>query len=127
MFEQSRACDGAVFGDVPDQQHGKVAVFGDPDERGRHFSHLGGPAGKPLGQRRCNGLYRVDDHQLGLHVVDLPEDGREVGFCREVEGGLECAGTLSPQTHLADRFFGRDVEHPLAGGRGAGGDLKQEG
>ena len=39
VLEQAGARDGAVFGDVADEQHGEAAVFGDADEGARHLAH----------------------------------------------------------------------------------------
>ena len=52
VLEQARAGDRAVFGDVADEQHGQVAVFGDADEGARDLAHLA--AGRRRGPRRSS-------------------------------------------------------------------------
>ena len=126
VFEQAGAGDRAVFGDVADEQHRQVAILADADERRRDLAHLRGPAGEPVGEAGGDGLHAVDDHQLRLHLVDLAEDCREVGLGGEEERGLQGVGAFGAQAHLAHRLLGADVEHALAGGGGATGDLEQQ-
>ena len=87
VFEQAGAGDRAVFGDVADEQHRQVAVLGDADEGGCDLAHLRRSAGEAVGERARHGLHRVDDHQLRVDLVDLAEDGGEVGLGGEVQVG----------------------------------------
>ena len=127
VFEQPGAGDRAVFRDVADEHHGQVAVLRDADERARDLAHLRRLPGRPVGHRRRHRLHRVDDHERGLHRVDVPEDRGEVGLGREVELVGEASGAFGAQAHLARGFFGADVEHARARAGGSGCDLEQQG
>ena len=76
------------FVDVADEDHRKVAVFGDADERRGHLAHLARAAGQTFPGRARDGLHRVDDDQLRIDRVDLADDGSEIGLGGEEE--LSC-------------------------------------
>ena len=127
VFEQPGAGNRAVFGDVADEQHGQVAVLAHPDQRRRDLAHLRRAAGESVSETGGSGLHAVDDDELRLHLIDLSEDRREICLSREKERGLQGVRALGAQAHLAHRLLGTDVEHALAGGGRATGDLEQQG
>ena len=71
-------------------------------------------------------LHRVDDQELGLHLVDVAEDRREVGLGGEVELVVQRAGALGAQAHLGGGLLGARVQHAPAGSRALRRDLEQQ-
>ena len=115
VLEQPGAGDRSVFGDVADDDHRQVPFLGDADQGRRDLAHLRRMPCHSIAHRRRDGLHGVDDQQIGGHIVDVPEDRREVGLAREVELVVEGAGPLSAQAHLRRGFLAARVEHASAG------------
>ena len=115
------------FVTCPTMMTGRAAVLRDADEGGCDLAHLARMPGHALGHRRRHRLHRVDDEQLGPHLVDVPEDRREVGLGGDVELVVQRAGALGAQPHLGGRLLGAGVEHPPAGPRALRRDLEQQG
>ena len=69
VFQHARAGDGAVFGNVADENHGDAHLLSDAGElRGAlaHLRHAAGGGGDLVG---IHGLDGIDDHQLGLMLL----------------------------------------------------------
>ena len=115
MFEHARPGDRAVLGDVPDDQSGDAALLRDRDERGRDGAHLGYRARGAVDRAGRNGLYRVDDEQPRLHLVDVGEQRAQVVLGGQEEPGVVGAGALGAQAHLGGGLLaGDDERSPVA-------------
>ena len=71
-------------------------------------------------------LDRVDDQQLGPHLVDVSEDRREVGLGGDVELVVQRAGALGAQPHLRRGLLGARVQHAPPAARALRRDLEQQ-
>ena len=67
VLEQARPGDGAVLGDVADQDHRHPALLGEVHQAGRRFAHLGHPPGRPPHLGGGHRLDGVDHQQVGPH------------------------------------------------------------
>ena len=126
VLERAGPRERALLRDVPDEQHRDGARLGDADQTVRAVAHLcdGAGRGRELGVR--DRLDRIDDDDVGLHVVDVPDDVREIGLGHEPQVGLEGTEPLGAEPHLLLRLLGRHVEHaPLRAGDG-GHHLEQQ-
>src|SRR5215475_10975579 len=101
MFEGSRACDGAVLGDVSDDYRRDAASLGDLDERGSHLADLRNPSRRSIGVGGVNGLHRVDDQHPWLHLVDVSEQSAQLGLSSQKQMGADRTDTLGTQLHLS--------------------------
>ncbi len=127
VLEHAGPGDRAVLGDVADEDGGDVAGLGHPDQGRRHLLDLGDAAGHPLEVGGTDRLDGVDDQQARSHLVDVGQDGAEVGLGREVELVVDPAGPVGPEPDLGRRLLAGDVEGAsLVAGR-LGGHLQQEG
>ena len=100
VLKSARACEGALLGDVTDEQDRDAAVLGQPHEGVRALSNLTDAAGC---RRQCgvgNGLDRVDDEDGGIHRVDLTQRGRQARLGGQPQIGGDGAETRGPQAHL---------------------------
>ena len=111
VLEHPGARDGAVLGDVADEQHGHAPLLGGPDQAGRDLADLGDVAGLALDLGAGHGLHRVDDEQVGRPRLDVAEHRREVGLGREVEGVGDGVDALGATAHLGGRLLTADIEH----------------
>ena len=127
VLEDARTRDRPVLGDVADDDDGQPALLRDADEGGCDLAHLARVPGHPLRQRGRDGLHRIDDQQLGFHLVDVPEDRREVGLGGEIQLVVQRAGALGAQPHLRGRLLGARVQHASAGSGARRGHLEQQG
>ena len=67
MLERARSGEGAVLGDVADQEHRDVLAPREGAETGRRFPDLPDGAGRAVQPVHVDGLDRVDDEQAGRH------------------------------------------------------------
>ena len=116
----------AVLGDVADEDGRDVAGLGHPDQRGRDLLDLGDTAGDAVEVGGGDGLDRVDDEQLGTHLLEVGEHGAEVGLGGEVEQLVDPAGAVGAQPDLGGRLLAGDVEGAALVAGGLGGDLEQQ-
>ena len=73
VFQKLRSGQRSFFVDVPDQNHRNATVLGKMQQRGSALSYLRNAAGRAVYILGSDGLYGVDDNELGLYVVDLCE------------------------------------------------------
>jgi len=85
VFEHPGPGDGAVFGHVTDQYGCDAAFFRDRDQGGRDLTHLRDTTCRPVEVGNGHGLHGIDDQQRGIDVVEVFQDGADVGFGREEE------------------------------------------
>ncbi len=126
VFEHPRAGDRAVFGHVADQHGGDAALFGDRDQCGCHLAHLRHATRRAVDVGDRHGLNRVDDQQRGIDVVEVLQDGPDVGFGREEQVRRECLDAPGPKPHLRGRLFAGDVERAGDVGCAKTGELRRD-
>ncbi len=128
MFEHARTGDGAVLGDMPDQDQGGAAILGVADQFLCRCAHLADRAGGTLDQIRVHRLDRIDDQQGRRRTV--VERGEDVAYRR---GGRKLHRRLPQphppraQPHLIGRFLARDIGHMQPGQRHLRRSLEQQG
>ena len=103
----------------PTSTTGRPRSLARPGERDGDGAGLGDPAGRAVGLRGGHRLDRVDDEQVGAQLVEVPDDGAEVGLGGEVELVVHGSGALGAQPHLAGRLLAGDVQHASACARPA--------
>jgi len=119
VLEGLGAGDGAVLGDLADQEGGDRALLGQADQLGGDLTDLPDPAGGAGQLRVGHGLDRVDHHDGRLDLLDQGADGAEVGLGGQQQRGVEGPETLGPQADLLARLLGADVQHrPVLGQAG---------
>ena len=117
--------DRAVLGDVADQDRRHPAALGDGGERARHRADLGRAAvGAVAGG--ADGLDAVEDQQRRVDLLDVAQDGGQLGLGGEVEPLVQGADPLGAQPHLAGGLLAGDDERRTVGGGDAVGDLEQQ-
>ena len=105
--------DGAVLGDMADQQRGHAALLGGADQRAGHLADLRHAARRAVDLGGGDGLHRVEDQQGRLHRVQVAEDGGQVGLGGEIEVVVERADPVGAQPHLARGLLAGDVERAV--------------
>jgi hypothetical protein len=89
MFDDTRAGDLPVFGDVPDEDDGRSRLFGEADERLRRTAHLGYRTGGRFNRIGPHGLDGIDDDQArGLALREGCDDVFNRGFSGKLDGGV---------------------------------------
>ena len=107
-------------------------IIATPDGLGGHGqrrgdrTHLGDAAGDAVGLGGGHGLHRVDDHQAGLHLVDVAQRHLQIGFGGQVDLVVRAAGAFGAHPDLARRLLTRQIQRALAGLRPAVRDLQQQ-
>ena len=110
VLEGARTGERAVLGHVTDEDDRDAPLLRDAHEAMRAPSDLGH---RPRGRRDrgvLDRLDRVDDDEVGGDLVELGDDGVEVGLRRQPEPVGEGAEALRPQPDLLARLLGRHVQ-----------------
>ncbi len=126
VLERARPRDGAVLGDVADQDHRDASGLGRHGERRGDRTDLGDAAGDAVGFGGGHGLHRVDHDQRGLHRLDVAQRGLQVGFGGQVYLVVGAPGAFGTQSDLSGRLLTRQVERAAARLRPAVRDLEQQ-
>ena len=74
VFHHLGASEGAVFGDMADEQHRHAGGLGIMLELGCTLSYLTDAASRRVNGLTADGLDGVNDEHVGLHGVDMLED-----------------------------------------------------
>ena len=117
MFQNLRAGDGALLGDVADDEDRGARSFGVFEQRGGAFADLRHAAGRRLDQIGVDRLDRVDDHQVGALLFELRHDVFEQRLGVDHAGVVADADTVGAHLDLLGRLLARDVEgfQPVVG------------
>ena len=110
VFKRTRPGDGAVLGDMADEDQRHTGGFRRGGQRGGHRPHLGDPAGDTVGVSAGHGLHRVDDDERGLHRLDMAEHRLQVGLGGQVELVMAAAGPVGAHPDLAPRLLAGDIQ-----------------
>ena len=113
VLEHPRSGDGAVFGDVPDQEHGGAALFGQAQEPRGRLAHLTDAAGRRREVVAVEGLHRVDHDQRRAALLEHLEDRLELGLGQHLDDARGGADALGPHLDLGRRLLAAD-EHDRA-------------
>ena len=126
MLEDAGAGDGALLGDVTDEERGDARALGQRHQARAALAHLGDAAGRRLQVGQEHGLDGVDDERPRLEVVDGGLDGPEVTLRPQEQtiGGHPQA--LGAQLDLRGGLFRRDVEDGRRGLRQRPRGLEQQ-
>ena len=100
------------------EQDGDSPTLSISQEAGRTLAYLGQAAGRGLHALGLDGLYGVDDHEVGLHLLNMLVDFLERSLAEDIERrGI--AGvlreTLGTQLDLACTLLAADIEHTAFG------------
>ena len=71
MLQYLWSCYGSVFRDMADEEHGNAKGFRNAVHLGCALPNLRQAAGGRIDVRRFEGLYRVDDHHVGFHRLEV--------------------------------------------------------
>ena len=74
MLQNLRSCDGAVLGDMTDQKHRHMECLGNLVHLRRSLTNLADASRSCLHRWRLECLNRVDNHDVGLHVLKMFQD-----------------------------------------------------
>ncbi len=127
VLQQAGPGDGAVLRDVAHEQRGHAPLLGGPDQRARHLADLRHAAGRALDLRGGHRLHRVEDQQGRLDLVQVAEDGGQVGLGGQIEVVVERADAVGAQPHLARRLLAGHIEGAVLGAGRLGGHVQQQG
>ena len=75
MLQNLRTCQRAFLGDVSYEYDRHAAGLGKAQQRAGTFAHLGDAACRRLYIFSSDGLYGVNNHEVGLHLLYVSEDG----------------------------------------------------
>ena len=114
MFHHLGTREGAVFGDVADEQHRDTGALGIVLEFGSTLADLADTAGRRVDILGGDGLDGVDNQQVRLHSVDMLEDALRDRLADHIQFGgrrLEVGGkSVGPHLDLLLAFLTTDVE-----------------
>ena len=126
VLEGLGAGDGAVLGDLADQEGGDGALLGQPHQLGGDLADLADPAGGAGQLGVGHGLDRVDHHHGRPDLLDQGADGPQVGLGGQQQPRVQGPQPLGPEADLLARLLGADVQHRAVGGE-AGQHPQQQG
>src|SRR3954471_2633145 len=112
MLEHARTGHLPLFGHVPDQHCGDVALLGEPDQCPGDLTDLAHATDRTVHLRCADRLDRVDDQQRRLYGVDMADNRPEIGLCCKVDVRVQCTDAFPAQPHLRCGLFPRDHECP---------------
>jgi hypothetical protein len=75
VFQDLRSGEGPLLVDVADEDHGDATRLGEAEQRRGTLAYLRNAARRTLGLLGGDGLYGVDDDDLGFLLLDVVEDG----------------------------------------------------
>ena len=113
VLEDPRARDGALFGDVPDEQHGDSAIARFPREPSSTFSNLTDGAGGRGNLRVEHRLDGIDDQYGRRSVVHRVQDGAELRIGHRAHAVRNRAEARRSRANLRRRFFPAHEQHVL--------------
>ena len=113
MLQKARSGDGAVFGNVTNQQHSNARTLGKLQKLGSTLTHLAHTAGSSLQLRIIHCLDTVDNQKLRLQSVGLQQNCVQIRSCKnqQVIIGLRPTQTDSTHRRLFLRFLATDIQH----------------
>ena len=126
VFQRARACDGAVLGDVTDEDDRHPAALRRRGQGRGDGAHLRDAAGHAIGVGGRHGLHGVHHHQGGLDRVDVRQHVVEVGIGGHVYLVVAAPGALGAHPDLAGRLLTRHVQRAAAGAGPLVHDLQQK-
>ena len=109
MLHHLGTCQGAVFGDVADKQHGNTCSLGIVLELGGALAYLGDTARRRVDVLGGDGLDGVDNQQVGLHSIDMLEDALRHGLADHITLFCVDANTVGPHLDLLLAFLTADI------------------
>ena len=121
------AGDGALLGDVADEEDGRAGGLGLEQEAGGALADLADAAGGGLQRGGVGRLDGVHDHQAGPARGQLGLDLLHGGLGVDQQAVGPQAQPLAAELDLPVRLLARDVEHAQAPGRDRAGDLEEQG
>src|SRR5690606_2802632 len=110
MFQDLGAGYAAFLGDMPDQNDGGIALFGKFDEFRTAFPDLGNAARSGLYMVGVQGLYGIDDQQMGPELHELSKNVLGIGLGQDVTVVALRMDALCPHPDLPLAFLPRDIE-----------------
>ncbi len=82
VFQNFRSSNIPIFGNMAYQQYWSGRFFGEFDQFCGTLSNLRNTPGTAFDIIAMQGLDRIDDHNIGLHSLDLSKDILCFGFCK---------------------------------------------
>ena len=114
VLQHLRSGNAAFFVDMTDQNNRCSCFFGEFQNRSRTLAHLYDAARRRVDVLRRDGLYRVDDDQIGSRILDVCENLFQRCFARYQQVVCFRMGdTVGAQFQLPCAFFARDIQHLL--------------
>ncbi len=115
VFQHARPGDGAVLGDMADQDQRGAVLLGVADQFERAAAHLADRAGRAFDRVGMHGLDRIDHQQCGrLHAAERGQDVAHRGRRGELDRRIGQPQARRAQPHLAGRFLAADIDRALA-------------
>ncbi|OQA40623.1 MAG: hypothetical protein BWY52_02823 [Chloroflexi bacterium ADurb.Bin325] len=110
MFQHARPRDGALLGDVADEEEREAARLGKAQQVRRAVAHLGDAARAGSDGVGVDALHGIHHDQPRRGVLDLGRDGLEVRLGQHEDIALDDAQPLRAQLDLRGGFLAGDVE-----------------
>ena len=110
MFQDLGTGNGALFGNMANQDNRNAGRFGKAQQLRRHFLDLAHRPRRTLYRGAVHGLHGVYDHEVRGHFLGLGQDGAHVGFAVDEAIGGVPAQAVGPHFHLLDAFLTGDIQ-----------------
>ena len=95
---------------MPDDDKGYAAGLGELEDACGALAHLGDAADRRFYGFRTDGLYRVDNHNLGFEFFDLVKDALQRSLGRDIQVLCVACESLGAQLYLSCTLFARGIE-----------------
>ena len=112
VLQHARPGDGALFGDVPDDEDGHVGAFGQVHQAGGALADLADRAGAGGEVVEHDRLDRIDHGHGRHHGLDRGHNGGQVDLGHHEQTRRNGAQPVDAQLHLLAGLLACDVQHP---------------
>ncbi len=126
VFQDFRASQAAVFGDVANQEQDGAGLLGEPGQVGGAFANLGDTAGGRFNLRHMHHLNTVYHQNPGFFRLSHLHDSLDTGFRQHLQIFGRQTQPFGAHGDLLQRFLTGNVKRRDAGGQVTDG-LKQKG
>ena len=113
MLQDLGSGDAAVFGDVTDEKHRHLVRLGKLVHLGSGLTDLRDASRRGVDVWRTQGLYGVDNNDIGLHVLEMLHNLLGVGLGQNQAVLVADADTIGTHLDLGLTLLTGDIQHLL--------------